>query len=66
LGALLSHVTASDPKNYQPNNIQFALFDPKFFDSVEGLERTELRAEMAKQAPTYFKNWMKECSTLFS
>ena len=66
LGALLSHVTASDPKNYQPNNIQFALFDPKFFESVEGLERTELRAAMAKQAPLYFKNWMKECSTLFS
>ncbi len=66
LGALLSHVTASDPKNYQPNNIQFALFDPKFFDGLEGLDRGELRAGMSKQAPHYFKNWMKECSTLFT
>ena len=66
LGALLSHVTASDPKNYQPNNIQFALFDPKFFESVEGLDRAQLREAMSKQSPIYFKNWMKECSTLFS
>ena len=66
LGALLSHVTASDPKNYQPNNIQFALFDPKFFEGVEGLDRSQLRESMAKQSPIFFKNWMKECSTLFS
>jgi methylenetetrahydrofolate--tRNA-(uracil-5-)-methyltransferase len=66
LGALLSHVTASDPKNYQPNNIQFALFDPKFFEGLDGLDRGELRAAMSKQAPLYFKNWMNECSTLFS
>ena len=62
LGALLSHVTATDPKNYQPNNIQFALFDPKFFEGLEDLDRGELRQAMAKQAPIYFKNWMKECS----
>ncbi|MBC7396038.1 MAG: methylenetetrahydrofolate--tRNA-(uracil(54)-C(5))-methyltransferase (FADH(2)-oxidizing) TrmFO, partial [Bdellovibrionales bacterium] len=51
LGALLSHVTASDPKNYQPNNIQFALFDPKFFDEVDGLKKDDLKQAMAKQAP---------------
>ncbi len=66
LGALLSHVTASEAKNYQPNNIQFALFDPKFFDGVEGLKRDELRTAMSKQAPIYFKDWMKSCGTLFS
>jgi methylenetetrahydrofolate--tRNA-(uracil-5-)-methyltransferase len=65
LGALLAHVTASDPKNFQPNNIQFALFDPKFFENTDGLIKGELKAEMAKQAPIYFKDWMKECSTLF-
>ena len=66
LGALLGHITTTDPKNYQPNNIQFALFDPKFFEGTDGLDKGELRAEMSKQAPLYFKNWMKECSMLFS
>ncbi len=66
LGALLSHVTASEPKNYQPNNIQFALFDPKFFDDTEGMKKDQLREAMAKQAPIFFKNWMNSCGTLFS
>jgi methylenetetrahydrofolate--tRNA-(uracil-5-)-methyltransferase len=66
LGALLAHVTASDPKNYQPNNIQFALFDPKFFDGTEGLKKDALRETLSKQAPVNFRNWMKSCATLFS
>lgn len=66
LGALLSHVTASDPKNYQPNNIQFALFDPKFFDGTDGMKKDQLRETMARQAPVYFKDWMRSCGTLFS
>lgn len=65
LGALLSHVTASEIKNYQPNNIQFSLFDPKYFEYTEGLDREKLREAMSKQAPLYFRNWMKECSTQF-
>ncbi len=65
LGALLAHVTASDPKNYQPNNIQFSLFNPTFFEGVEGLDKGQLREAMAKQAPLNIKNWMRECSTLF-
>jgi methylenetetrahydrofolate--tRNA-(uracil-5-)-methyltransferase len=65
LGALLSHVTASEIKNFQPNNIQFALFDPKYFDGLEGLKRDELRESMSKQAPVFFKEWMSQCSTLF-
>jgi methylenetetrahydrofolate--tRNA-(uracil-5-)-methyltransferase len=66
LGALLSHVTASEPKNYQPNNIQFALFDPKFFDQTEGLKKDQLRETLSRQAPVYFKEWMHECGPLFS
>jgi len=66
LGALLSHITTTDPKNYQPNNIQFALFDPNFFEGTEGMKRDDLRQTMAKQAPEYFKSWMKSCATLFS
>ncbi len=65
LGALLSHVTASEIKNYQPNNIQFSLFDPKYFENTDGLDREKLRESMSKQAPIYFRHWMKECSTQF-
>ncbi|NDF13828.1 methylenetetrahydrofolate--tRNA-(uracil(54)-C(5))-methyltransferase (FADH(2)-oxidizing) TrmFO [bacterium] len=66
LGALLSHVTASDEKNYQPNNIQFALFDPKFFEETDGLKKDALRETIARQAPGNFNHWMNSCSTLFS
>ena len=66
LGALLSHVTASEIKNYQPNNIQFSLFDPKYFENLDGLDREKTREGMSKQAPVYFQNWMNECSTQFS
>jgi methylenetetrahydrofolate--tRNA-(uracil-5-)-methyltransferase len=66
LGALLAHVTASDSKNYQPNNIQFALFDPKFFENTDGMKKDELRKTMAAQAPVYFKDWMRSCGTLFT
>lgn len=65
LGALLSHVTASEIKNYQPNNIQFSLFDPKYFEGTDGLDRDKLREEMSRQAPIYFRHWMKACSTQF-
>ena len=66
LGALLSHITTTDPKNYQPNNIQFALFDPNFFEGTEGLKRDELRTAISKQAPDYFKSWMHSCAPIFS
>jgi methylenetetrahydrofolate--tRNA-(uracil-5-)-methyltransferase len=66
LGALLAHVTASDAKNYSPNNIQFALLDPMYFDGVVGLDRDPARSEMSKQAPVNFKKWMGECAALFS
>jgi methylenetetrahydrofolate--tRNA-(uracil-5-)-methyltransferase len=66
LGALLSHITNTDPKNYQPNNIQFALFDPTFFEATAGLKKDDLRNAIAKQAPEYFKSWMNSCATLFS
>ncbi len=65
LGALLSHVTASDPDRYQPNNIQFALFDPKFFEGTDGLKKDALRETLSKQAPNHFKHWMNSCEMLF-
>jgi methylenetetrahydrofolate--tRNA-(uracil-5-)-methyltransferase len=58
LGALLRHITGSDPKNYQPANINFSLFDPGLFEHMAGLKRDESRKNMAIQAQINFSNWM--------
>jgi methylenetetrahydrofolate--tRNA-(uracil-5-)-methyltransferase len=58
LGALLRHITGSDPKNYQPANINFSLFDPGLFEHMGGLKRDESRKNMAIQAQINFSNWM--------
>ncbi|MCM2276865.1 MAG: methylenetetrahydrofolate--tRNA-(uracil(54)-C(5))-methyltransferase (FADH(2)-oxidizing) TrmFO [Oligoflexia bacterium] len=57
LGALLRHVTASEPKNYQPGNMHFGLFDPAFFEGVAELKRDPAREEMARQAGENFSRW---------
>lgn len=64
LGALLRHVTASDPKNYQPGNIHFGLFDPAFFDLSEVQGRDPTREAMATQAIVHFKDWFKKSGML--
>ena len=56
LGALLRHITGSDPKHYQPSNIHFGLFDPALFDGVSG-GREESRQAMAAQAGAQFARW---------
>jgi methylenetetrahydrofolate--tRNA-(uracil-5-)-methyltransferase len=58
LGALLRHITGSDPKNYQPANINFSLFDPGLFEHMAGLKRDESRKNMAIQAQINFTNWL--------
>lgn len=58
LGALLRHITGSDPKHYQPANVHFGLFDPNLFDEAVGLKRDESRQKMAEQALNNFTNWM--------
>ena len=60
LGALLRHVTAGDPDNYQPANANFSLFDPAFFDGVSTMKRDEARKAMAKQAFDNFNGWWQE------
>ncbi|MGZ3699668.1 MAG: methylenetetrahydrofolate--tRNA-(uracil(54)-C(5))-methyltransferase (FADH(2)-oxidizing) TrmFO [Bdellovibrionota bacterium] len=60
LGALLRHVTGSDPKNYQPGNMNFSLFDPNLFEGAANLKRDELRAKMATQAIGNFKGWLTQ------
>ncbi len=58
LGALLRHVIASNPKNYQPSGIHFGLIEPLAFESVVGLKRAEARQAMASQAISNFKKWL--------
>jgi methylenetetrahydrofolate--tRNA-(uracil-5-)-methyltransferase len=60
LGALLRHVTASDPAHYQPQNSNFSLFDPLWFEGVQGLRRDDARKAMAAQALTQFDRWYRE------
>jgi methylenetetrahydrofolate--tRNA-(uracil-5-)-methyltransferase len=57
MGALLRHVTASDPDRYQPGNSNFSLYDPSFFDGVTGMKRDLAREMMATQAIQNFQRW---------
>jgi len=57
LGALLRYVTGSDPKNYQPINACFAIYDPAVFPGSEGLRKDDLRKHMAEQALPNFLSW---------
>lgn len=57
LGALLRYVTGSDPKNYQPINACFAIYEPAVFSGSEGLRKDDLRKLMAEQALPNFMAW---------
>jgi len=64
LGALLRHVTAGDPDNYQPANAHFGLFDPTFFAGLEGLKKDGIRSAMAEQTGRNFQQWWSTASGL--
>ncbi|MCM0606963.1 MAG: methylenetetrahydrofolate--tRNA-(uracil(54)-C(5))-methyltransferase (FADH(2)-oxidizing) TrmFO [Xanthomonadaceae bacterium] len=57
LGALLSHITGSEPNYYQPSNIHFGLFNPILFTGVTGLKRDDLRQKMSEQTIENFGQW---------
>jgi methylenetetrahydrofolate--tRNA-(uracil-5-)-methyltransferase len=57
LGALLRHVTGSDPDHYQPANAHFGLFEPSVFHGVTGAKKDEARSRMAEQAFAGFQGW---------
>jgi methylenetetrahydrofolate--tRNA-(uracil-5-)-methyltransferase len=57
LGALLRHITGSDPDHYMPSNIHFGLFEPHFFDNVSGLKKDDSRRLMASQSIENFNRW---------
>jgi methylenetetrahydrofolate--tRNA-(uracil-5-)-methyltransferase len=56
LGSLITHLTASDPKRFQPSNINFGLF-PGLKQRVPKKFRGEKYAERALQALT---KWQAE------
>jgi methylenetetrahydrofolate--tRNA-(uracil-5-)-methyltransferase len=53
LGALISHLTSSDPKRFQPSNINFGLFPP-IGRKMPKRQRGQYRAEQALKA---FDDW---------
>jgi len=57
LGALLRHITGSDPDHYQPANAHFGLYDPHLFEGAIHLKKDELRATLSKQALANFHVW---------
>lgn len=59
LGALLRHVTGSDPKKYAPSNMHFGLFDAAYFHGLDGLGREDARKKMAEQTLANFTQWRK-------
>ncbi len=59
LGALLRHVTGSDPEHYQPNNIHFGLFEPQYFSLAVGAKKDVVKDAYAKQCKEAFSEWYK-------
>ncbi len=57
LGSLLRHITGGDPKSYAPTNIHFGLFNPQYFTRLQGLEKADVRAQIAAQAAESFARW---------
>lgn len=58
MGALLKHITASDPKNYQPMNACFAIFDPASYEGLSELKgKDQVREAMAHQSARNFTQW---------
>lgn len=60
LGSLLRYIVASEPKNYQPANMNFSLFDPSVYDGLVGLGRDELRKGLAEQSIRTLSNWCQD------
>ena len=56
LGALISHLTESDPNHFQPSNVNFGLF-PAWEKKVAKRFRGQIRAERSRVA---LKKWIEE------
>lgn len=63
LGALLKYIVGSEPKNFQPTNINFGLMDPLLFDGLnqgKRIPKDQARAMMAEQSLVHCKTWLKD------
>lgn len=60
LGSLLRYIVASEPKNYQPANMNFSLFDPSVYNGLVGLGRDELRKGLADQSFRTLSHWCEK------
>ena len=54
-GALIHHLTASDPAHFQPSNVNFGLFPP-FKKKIRKKERGQVRARLALAALAQYQN----------
>jgi len=59
-GALLHHLTASDPAHFQPSNVNFGLFPPIVGRKMPKKERSRFRAE---QALALIREWRRTVSS---
>ena len=62
LGALLHHLSASSPEDFQPMNVNYGLFPP-----LEGKrkKRSERRLAMAERALTEIVPWWQKVASIF-
>lgn len=61
LGGLCHYLFHSDPKDFQPVNVHFGLFDPASFDLPPKIhDKKALRAEMGRQAILNIARWRDE------
>ncbi|PLX75083.1 MAG: methylenetetrahydrofolate--tRNA-(uracil(54)-C(5))-methyltransferase (FADH(2)-oxidizing) TrmFO, partial [Desulfuromonas sp.] len=58
LGALLTHLSESDPENFQPSNVNYGLF-PRMPGRKKG-KRSERRIAMAERALADLEDWWKK------
>lgn len=57
-GALMAHLTASDPAHFQPSNINFGLFPPLAFTGRK-LPKKERGRQRAEQALALLQQWQQ-------
>ncbi|MBT8345026.1 MAG: methylenetetrahydrofolate--tRNA-(uracil(54)-C(5))-methyltransferase (FADH(2)-oxidizing) TrmFO, partial [Desulfofustis sp.] len=56
LGALITHLTESDPRHFQPSNVNFGLF-PAWEKKVAKRLRGQIRAERSREA---MREWVAD------
>lgn len=60
-GALIAHLTTSDPEHFQPSNVNFGLFPPLVGHKIPKKKRGQLRAE---QALDQLQRWQAQIATV--